>query len=144
MKIWSRRFDKPRTQLTGARLFSSVQEILSILCIEGVELILRTDTTVQGLAILPELNIGEPRRNAAIAVGIEGIDVDGSANVAAGINDQRIGDLHLPSIHDTRLFLTGGVDEVAVLVGRIVRAIHVAIAQRQLQIGAVRISPKRK
>ena len=57
------------------------------------------------------------------------------ADVAAGVDSQRIGDLHALAVDHAGLFLTGGVDEIAVCIGGILRAIHIAVAQGQLQIG---------
>ena len=115
-------------------LIHLIQEIV-ILVIQRVEFILCADAAVQRLAVLPKLNVGQPSRNAAVAVGVEGIDVDGGADVAAGVDRQRIGDLYALAVDHARLFLTGGVDEIAVRIGGILRTIHIAVAQGQLQIG---------
>ena len=75
-------------------LMMSVEEIIRVVIVQRFEFILGADAAVQRLAILPELDVGQSRRNAAIAVGVEGIDVDGGADVAARIDAQWIGDLH--------------------------------------------------
>ena len=59
-------------------LIISVEEIIRVVIVQRIEFILGADAAVQRFAIFPELNVGQPSRNAAIAVGIEGIDVDGS------------------------------------------------------------------
>ena len=115
-------------------LIASVEKIVCVIIVQRVEFILGADATVQRLAVLPELDVGQSRCNAAVAIGIEGIDVDGSPDVAAGVDRQRIGDLHALAVDHAGLFLTGGVDEIAVRVGGILRAIHIAVAQGQLQI----------
>ena len=58
-------------------LMASIEEIIRVVIVQRVEFILGADATVQRLAVFPELDIGESRRNAAVAVGVEGIDVDG-------------------------------------------------------------------
>ena len=70
-------------------LMASIEEIIRVVIVQNAKFILSADATVQRFAVLPELDVGQSRRNAAIAVGIEGIDVDGSADVAAGIQSQR-------------------------------------------------------
>ena len=115
-------------------LIASIEEIIRVIIVQNAKFILGADATVQRLAVFPELDIGESRRNAAVAVGVEGIDVDGGADVTAGVDRQRVGDLHSPAIDHAGLFLTGGVDEIAVRIGGILRAIHIAVAQREFQI----------
>ena len=66
-------------------LIASIEEIIRVVIVQRVEFILGADATVQRLAVLPKLNVGQPRRNAAVAVGVEGINVDGSPDVAAGV-----------------------------------------------------------
>ena len=73
-------------------LIASVEEIIRVVIVQNAKFILGADATVQRLTILPELDVGQPRRNAAVAVGVEGIDVDGSPDIAAGVDRQRIGD----------------------------------------------------
>ena len=41
------------------------------------------------------------------------IDVDGGADIAAGVDRQRIGDLYALAVDHAGLFLTGGVDKVS-------------------------------
>ena len=94
-------------------LIASIEEIIRVVIVQRIEFILGADATVQRLAVLPKLNVGQPSRNAAVAVGIEGVDVDGSPDVAAGINRQRIGDLYALAVDHAGLFLIGGVDEMA-------------------------------
>ena len=72
-------------------LVASIEEIIRVVIVQCVEFILGADATVQRFAIFPELNVGQPSRNAAIAVGVEGINVDGGADVTAGVDRQRIG-----------------------------------------------------
>ena len=83
---------------------------------------------------MPELNALQSACDAAISIGVEGIEVNQGTDVAAGINSQRIGDRSAAAIHHARSFLTGGVDEIAVFIGGIVRTIYIAVAQRKLQI----------
>ena len=66
-------------------LIISVEKIIRVVIVQRVEFILGADAAVQRLAILPELDVGQSRRNAAVAVGVEGINVDGSPDVAAGV-----------------------------------------------------------
>ena len=115
-------------------LMASIEEIVCVVIVQCVEFILGADAAVQRLAVLPKLNVGQPSRNAAVAIGVEGVDIDRSADVAAGINCQRVGDLYALAVDHTGLFLTGGVDEIAVRIGGILRAIHIAVAQREFQI----------
>ena len=91
-------------------LIASIEEIIRVVIVQRVEFILGADATVQRLAVLPKLNVGQPSRNAAIAIGVEGVDIDRSPDIAARINRQRIGDLHALAVDHARLFLTGGVD----------------------------------
>ena len=114
-------------------LIHLIQEIV-ILVVQRIELILGADAAVQRLTILPELNVGQSSGDALRPVGVEGIDVDGSPDVTARVDRQRIGDLHAPAVDHAGLFLTGGVDEIAISIGWILRAIHVAVAQGQLQV----------
>ena len=94
-------------------LIASVEEIIRVVIVQRVEFILGADATVQRFSILPELDVGQPRCNAAVAIGIEGINVDGGADVAAGVDRQRIGDLYALAVDHAVLFLIGGVDEMA-------------------------------
>ena len=101
-------------------LIASVEEIIRVVIVQRIEFILSADATVQRFSVLPKLDVGQPSRNAAIAIGIEGIDVDGSPDVAARIDAQRIGDLHALAVDHAGLFLTGGVDKVELAVSMLV------------------------
>ena len=59
------------------RQTESVEEIIRVIIIQRIKFILSANTTIQRFAILPELDVGQTRSNAAVTVCIEGIDVDG-------------------------------------------------------------------
>ena len=115
-------------------LIASVEEIVCVVIVQNAKFILGADAAVQRLAVLPKLNVGQPSRNATIAVGVKGINVDGSPDITAGVDRQWIGDFYTLAVDHAGLFLTGGVDEIAVCIGRILRTIHIAVAQGQLQV----------
>ena len=67
---WNRRSNSRAPLLMRGVLIASIEEIVRVVIVQRVELILGTDAAVQWLTILPELNVGQPSRNAAVAVGL--------------------------------------------------------------------------
>ena len=55
-------------------LMALVQKIVRVVIVQNAKFILGADATVQRFAVLPELDIGQPSRNATVAIGVEGID----------------------------------------------------------------------
>ena len=95
---------------------------------------LRVDSAAQRLAIAEFLDVAQPRRDAAVAVGVEAVERHRDLPVAAGVHFALVEDgLHLP-VHHLRGLTAVGVEEPAVRVGFVVRALDVAVAQGQLQV----------
>jgi len=89
-----------------------VEEIVVVRGIQRVELILRAHAAIERFAVTPELDVGQTCRDAAIPVGVEGVEVYRSADETPRVNGKRIGDGYALAIYDARLLLTGRVDEV--------------------------------
>ena len=70
--------------------------------------------------------------DAAVAVGVEGVEVDGHSGVAAGIHLGAVEDRLDAAIHDLGCRGAVGVHEEAVLVGFIV-TLGIAVTERELQ-----------
>lgn len=79
-------------------LMASIEEIIRVVIVQNAKFILGADATVQRLAVFPELDIGESRRNAAVAVGVEGIDVDGGADARCRSAAAAVGRNLLPAL----------------------------------------------
>ena len=62
-------------------LGASAEEIVLVVGIQGVKLVLGADTAIERLAILPELHVAQAGADAAVAIGVEGIEVDAHPDV---------------------------------------------------------------
>ena len=82
----------------------------------------------QGFTVADELDAVQTCRDAAVAVGVIGVEVHGHAGVAAGIEQGGIHGIRV-LIHHVGLFVRLGGDEPAAGVGGIIRALQVAVAQ---------------
>ena len=78
------------------------------------------------IAIRNLLEIVESTCNALVAVGVEGIEADGSAAIASGVDLATVDDRLAGSVDDSRSSLVVGVDEVAALVLRCIRSLYIA------------------
>ena len=100
--------------------YRSVEEVLIVL---GCEIILCTGLAAERSAIGNLLKVVQTAGDATIAVHIVGIQVDGGATFHAGIHLGAIDDGIAVSIHNAGSSAGVGVDEVAVLVGFVIRAL---------------------
>ena len=82
----------------------------------------------QGFPVADELDAVQAGCNAAVAVGVIGVEVHGHAGVAAGIEQGSIHRIRV-LIHHVGLFVRLGGDEPAAGVGGIIRTLQVTVAQ---------------
>lgn len=83
----------------------------------------------QGFPIADKLDAVQTCRDAAVAVGVIGVEVHGHAGITAGIEQGGIHGFRV-LIHHVGLFVRLGGDEPAAGVGGIIRTLQVAVAQR--------------
>ena len=109
-----------------------VQEILVVHIIQRVEFVLGADAAVQRLTVAPLLDVLQSAGDAAVAVGVEGIEGEGCPDIAAGVHLQRVGDGDAPAVHHAGPLVAVGVDEVGACVVGVFGAVDVAVAKGQL------------
>ena len=93
-------------------------------------------TTAQRFSIPHLLDVAQAAGDAAIAIGVEGVEVDRHTGVAAGIDLGTVQDGLHGAVHDLGRGGAVGVDEVGALVGFIV-PFQITIPQGELQRGLV-------
>lgn len=116
-------------------LLSLVQEVFVVI---GREVGLRACLAAEGLAVADLLQVVEAAGDALVARGVEGVEGDAGATVHAGVDLGAGQDRVQVCVHDAGGGGGVGVDEVGVLVGLVVRALRVAVAQGRLQNGQSR------
>ena len=62
---------------------ASAEKIVLVVGIQGIKLVLGADTAIQRFAILPELHVAQASADAAVAIGVEGIEVGRRALLSA-------------------------------------------------------------
>ena len=127
---------QPRTEImieTTVLMATSLRQEVVVIIVHVREIILCTGLAAEGLAVAELLEIVQTARDALVAIGIEGIEVDGSPAVDAGVELAGIEDRLAISVHHTGLGCAVGVDEVAACISGIVRALLVAVTQRSLE-----------
>lgn len=113
-------------------LCALVQEVLVIL---AGELVPGIGATAQGLAVTQLLDVPKAGCDPAVAVGVVAKEGTGDAAEATGVHLALVDDGLHRGVHDLRLLATVGVDEVGILVRRVIRAVDVAIPQGGLEVG---------
>ena len=111
---------------------SSVQEIFVVV---RIEIGLGAGLAAKRHTITNLLQVVEPAGDAAIAGAVEGIERDAGATVHAGVDLGTGQDGIAVSVHDAGGAGGVGVDEVGTGIGRVIRALGVAVAQRSLDGG---------
>lgn len=87
------------------------------------------------VAVLDKLDVAQASRHTAIAVGIEGVEIDADIAVAARVDHHGVKDrLHM-AVNHLRCVLAGGVQEEMLLIVFVIRAVDVAVTQRHLEVG---------
>ena len=78
--------------MRGTRLhfYRSTEEIILIFGFQRLKVILGASAAIQGLAVAPELKVIKAYGYASVAIGVEGIQVDGGADIASGIDAGQI------------------------------------------------------
>ena len=97
----------------------------------GRKIVRRRGLAAERFAVTNLLDIAKAAGDAAIAVGIESVEVDRHSGVAAGIHLGAVEDRLNAAIHDLRRGGAVGVHEEAVLVGFIV-TLGIAVTEREL------------
>ena len=115
-----------------------VQEVLVIL---AGELVPGIGASAQGLAVTQLLDVPKAGCDPAVAVGVVAKEGAGDAAEATGVHLALVDDGLHRGVHDLRLLATVGVDEVGILVRRVIRAVDVAIPQGGLQVGGDLAAP---
>ena len=110
----------------------SGQEVFVVIVVG--EVILGPAVSAQGRTVSQLLDVVQTAGDAAITVGIEGVEVDRCPPDDAGVQFRGVQDVLLVGIDDTGLRGAVGVHEVAVLVGFIALAVFVTVAERRLQV----------
>lgn len=114
-----------------------VEEVLVIL---GGEVILGAGLAAQGSAIGNLLEVVEAAGDTAVPVHVVGVQVDARPALHTAVHLGAVEDGLTIRIHNTRLGAAVGVDEIAALVGFVIGALQVAIAERGLDGGQGRDS----
>ena len=102
----------------------------------GGEVIRGGRTTAKRFTVPHFLDVAQAAGDAAIAVGVKGVEVDGHTGVAAGVDLGAVQDGLHGAVHDLGRGGAVGVDEVGALVGFIV-PLQITIPQGELQRGLV-------
>ena len=98
----------------------------------GGEIVSGGGAATERLPVPDLLDVAQAASDALITVGVESVEVDGHAGVAAGVNLRPVQNGLDGPVHDPGRGGAVGVDEVGPLV-RLVIPLGVAIAQRELQ-----------
>ena len=102
----------------------------------GGEIVSRRGLAAQRRTVTNLLDIAQTAGNAAVTVGIEGVEVDGDMGIAARVDLTAIQDGLDGAVNDLGSGGAVGVDEVGILVG-LVLTLHIAVSQGELQSGLV-------
>ena len=103
----------------------------------GTEVIRSGASAAERITIGDLLNVSEAASDAAIAIGVESIEVDRDAGVTTGIHFCTIQDRLNCTVNDLRSGGAVGVYKEAVFVSLII-ALGIAIAERKFESGLVR------
>ena len=117
--------------LSATPLSFSAQEVLVV--IVG-EVILRPAAAAQGRAVGELQQVVQAAGDAAVAVGVVGVEGDGRLAEDAAVQLAAVQDRIHIGIHHAGLRGRVGVDEPAVLVGFVAGTLLIAVAQRDLQL----------
>lgn len=93
------------------------------------KVILCTRLATKRLAISDFLQVVQSTGNALIAVGVKGIEVNGSPPIYSAIDFAAVDNMVTVSIYEARSRCTIGVDEVTVCVGGIARSFQVTVTK---------------
>ena len=102
----------------------------------GGEVIRGGRTTAQRFTVPHLLDVAQTAGDAAIAIGVEGVEVDRHTGVAARVDLGAVQDGLHGSVHDLGRGGAVGVDEVGALVGFIV-PLQITVPQGELQRGLI-------
>ncbi len=91
--------------------------------------------------MLDQLDVAQTGRHAAVAVGVEAVEVHGHVAVVAGAALHGIQNRIDLAVNDLGGVLAGGVDEHGVGIRLVIGAVDVAVAERELQVGRDLASP---
>lgn len=118
----------------SAAPLGSGQEVLVIIVVQTGEVIFGAAVAAERRAVRQFLDVVQAAGDAAVAVGVEGVEVDAGAANDAGVQLGRIQNGLTVRIHHTRLGAAVGVDEPGARVSLIALAVLIAITQRSLDI----------
>lgn len=110
-----------------------VEEI--ILIVHSCEVILSSGLASERFAVADLLKIVQTAGDTFVAVAVEGIQIDGSSAVHAGIDFGSFKNRLSVSIYDSGSRCAVGIDEVAVLVSLIIRSFEITVTERCLDSG---------
>ena len=104
-----------------------------IILVVGGEITLGTRLAAQGLPITDQLQVLKPARDAAVAVGVECIEGDRGPAVHTRVHIAAVQHRVALGINDAGGRCAVGIDEEGILIGGIIGAVDVAVAQGGLQ-----------
>ena len=110
------------------------EEIIKVIIIQIVEIIFGAATTIQRLAISDKLDICQASSNTAIAFYAEGVEIDDSTDVAAGVNHLRVSNPDALAVNNAGRFNAGRIDKIAMRIGGVFRTLRIAVTQRRAEI----------
>ena len=96
---------QPRTEImieTTVLIATSLRQEVVVIIVHVREIILCTGLAAEGLTIPELLEIVQTARDALVAIGIEGIEVDGSAAIDAGVDFRAFHDMLAVGVDDAR------------------------------------------
>ena len=109
-----------------------------IVIVIGVEVGFSRSLTAERFTVTNLLKVVQTAGNAAVAVAVEGIEVDGGSAVHAGVDLAADKDGIAVSVHDARSGGGVGIHEVASCVGGIIGTFGITVTQRVLDDGESR------
>ena len=109
-----------------------------IVIVIGVEIGFSRSLTAEGFTVTNLLKVVQTAGNAAIAIAVESVEVDGGSAVHAGVDLAADEDGIAVSVHDAGSGGGVGIHEVTSCVGGIIGAFGIAVTQRVLDDGESR------